>query len=213
MTEKKFIDWTVIEVDFRAGIKPLRQMADEHDVSHVAISKRAKKDGWTRDLAGRIKQKAEEKVNKAAVNTEVNTQKVLTEQTVVEANAELQYRIRIEHRTDIGRSRKLFGSLLLELELETASPGLFASLGELMDESGPDATGTWRKDRLNELYQKVISQTGRIDGAKKLTEMLEKLIKMERQAFGIDDTDQGSSTVDDLLKSLGQKIANDLQVS
>lgn len=200
------IDWIAIEAEYRAGIKPLRQIGEEQGITHGAINKRAKRDEWTRDLAAKIKHKADEKVSKAAVSIEVSNAKMVTEKQVVEANADLQYRIRIEHRTDIGRTRMLFRNLLGELEAETISIDLFQSLGELLDTSGPDATGTWRKDKLNEIYQKVISSGGRIDGAKKLTEMLEKLIKLERQAFGIEDGEGENDAGDTLLKALGAKL-------
>ena len=52
-------DWEKIEADYRAGIKTLRQIAGEHGVSHVAINKRAKRDGWSRDLSAKIAAKAE----------------------------------------------------------------------------------------------------------------------------------------------------------
>ena len=41
-------DWERIELDYRAGIKTLRQIADGSGVSHVAVSKRAHKHGWER---------------------------------------------------------------------------------------------------------------------------------------------------------------------
>ena len=44
-------DWERIELDYRAGIKTLRQIADENGISHGAINKRAKRDGWERDLS------------------------------------------------------------------------------------------------------------------------------------------------------------------
>ena len=51
-TNKPAPDWEKIEADYRAGIKTLRQIAGEHGVTHGAINKRAKRDGWSRaDLA------------------------------------------------------------------------------------------------------------------------------------------------------------------
>ena len=50
----KAVDWERIELDYRAGIKTLRQIAEENGISHVAINKRAKRDGWTRDLSAKI---------------------------------------------------------------------------------------------------------------------------------------------------------------
>lgn len=41
-------DWERIELDYRAGIKSLREIADGSGVSHVAVSKRASKHGWQR---------------------------------------------------------------------------------------------------------------------------------------------------------------------
>lgn len=207
MTEKttetaKTVNWTAIETDYRAGIKPLRQIAEEQGISHVAINKRAKRDGWVRDLGAKIKAKAEEKVTKAAVTKSVTTERTVTEKAVVEANAELQYRIRMEHRQDIGRGRKLFQALLAEVESITDWRELFEEIAELYDQSGPDENGRWKTDKANELYRKIISGAGRVDSAKKLTEMLEKLVKLEREAFGIDKGEGQSSPLDEVLKKL-----------
>ena len=48
---QKAIDWEAIELDYRLGIKTLRQIAEEHEITHGAINKRAKKLGWERDLS------------------------------------------------------------------------------------------------------------------------------------------------------------------
>ena len=36
------IDWEKIELDYRAGIKTMRQIADENGITHGAVNKRAK---------------------------------------------------------------------------------------------------------------------------------------------------------------------------
>jgi len=45
-------DWLEIEGDFRAGVKSLREIANEHGLTEGAIRKRAKRDGWLRDPSG-----------------------------------------------------------------------------------------------------------------------------------------------------------------
>ena len=80
------IDWEKIEIDYRAGIKPLRQIAEEHGITHGAVNKRAKRDEWTRDLSAKIQSKADAKVSKAAVSAEVSAAKLATEQVVVEVD-------------------------------------------------------------------------------------------------------------------------------
>lgn len=51
MADKKVIDWEAIELDYMAGIKTLRVIAEEHGISHVAINKRAKRDEWVRGVS------------------------------------------------------------------------------------------------------------------------------------------------------------------
>ena len=46
MAEKKVIDWEKIELDYRSGVKSLREIASEQGVSDTAIRKRAKRDNW-----------------------------------------------------------------------------------------------------------------------------------------------------------------------
>ena len=112
---------------------------------------------------------------------------------IIAANATVAANVILEHRTDIRRGRTLFQNLLTELEGQVADPGLFEQLGDLMDTSteADDEGGRARQDKLNEIYRKVISMPGRVDSAKKLTETLEKLVKMERQAFGLDNAEPG----------------------
>ena len=47
MTEKKQPDWEKIELDYRAGIKTLREIASEHGLSDGAVRKRAKRSHLT----------------------------------------------------------------------------------------------------------------------------------------------------------------------
>lgn len=54
-TDKQAVDWLSIEKHYRAGIFPLRKIADEYGVTEGAIRKRAKRDGWSRDPSAKIK--------------------------------------------------------------------------------------------------------------------------------------------------------------
>lgn len=181
-------DWGQIEADYRAGVKPLRQIAEEHGITHGAINKRAKKLEWTRDLAGKINAKADALVSKAAVSSEVSAARLVTEKAVVDANATLQYQIRMEHRADIKRSRSLFQTLLGELEVTTThAEQIEALFDEVHKAPGPDAKGPEHAayNKLLKALNDVLSIPGRVDSGKKIVEMLEKLVRMEREAFGI----------------------------
>lgn len=47
--ENKPIDWDGIERDYRAGVMSVREIAKWYGVSHTAINKRAKAEGWVRE--------------------------------------------------------------------------------------------------------------------------------------------------------------------
>lgn len=182
-------DWERIELDYRAGIKTLRQIAEEHGITHGAVNKRAKASGWERDLSAKIQAKADALVSKAMVSSEVSADTKKKEQAVVEANAQAVADVRIAHRKDIQHARSITTALLTELEHQAGPENaqLLEQLGELMRK--PDEKG---QDKLNELYQKIISLPGRAKTMKDLGESLRVLVALERQAYGIkDDADAG----------------------
>ena len=196
----KAADWERIELDYRAGIKTLRQIADEHGISHVAVAKRAKRDGWTRDLAGKIQAKADELVNKSLVTSAVTAQTKIAEKSVIDANAQAVADIRLAHRSDIRRARNLTNSLLAELEAQTdpSTLAMLHELGELL--RNEDDNG---QDRRNDLYTKVISLSERSKTMKTLADSLRVVVDMERTAFSM-DKDQGPAA--DPLTSLLKTI-------
>ena len=194
-------DWEKIEADYRAGIKTLRQIAGEHGVSHVAINKRAKRDGWSRDLSAKIAAKADELVTKGAVTSAVTTESRISEREIIDANAQAIVSVRLSHRRDIQRSRRIAMALLEELEQQAGGEqvAMLEQLGELL--RSEDDKG---QDKLNDLYHKVISLPGRAKTMKDLGESLRVLVTLERQAFGLDDKDQKPQ---DSLTTLLQTIA------
>jgi len=182
--DKKAPDWERIEADYRAGLLSVREIAASQGITHGAINKRAKRDGWERDLTAKIRAKADALVSKREVSKLVSAEKVATDKVIVEANAEVIAGIRMAHRSDIRRSRALAMSMLEELEVQTTDLDLFQELGEILrseDERG--------NDKRNDIYNKVIANAGRVDSMKKLAETLRILIGLEREAYNISPDD------------------------
>ena len=177
---KAGVDWERIEAEYRAGVRSLREIAADHpNTNHVAISRKAKKEGWTRDLSERIRKEADARVTRQAVTVDVTADKP-SDEDVIAANAQAIVNVKLSHRKSITRKRTLVDKLLAELEGQTDENGLFEQLGELM--RAEDDKGV---DKLNDLYKKVISLPQRIDGMKKLAETLKILISLERESFDI----------------------------
>jgi hypothetical protein len=186
-SEKKIIDWETLSVHYRAGIRSLKDMGLQFGVSDAAIIKKARKEGWTRDLKGKIKAKADKLVSVAMVSAEVSAQTKVTEKLTIEVEAQVRSRIILSHRQDIPAARKLVSKLFKELELQTDGIELLRELGEIMRE--PNESG---QDKRNDLYNKVISLSGRSTTLKSLVDSLKVMIALEREAFGLDDDGKSS---------------------
>jgi len=182
MTQEKKAapDWERIEADYRAGLLSVREIAASQGITHGAINKRAKRDGWERDLSAKIKAKADSLVSKREVSTQVSAEKVVTDRLIVEANAEVIAQVRLSHRADISRSRRLVMTLLEELEHQTEHRELYEKLGELM--MSPDENG---RDKLFEAYMKAMALSGRTSTMKALSDSLKTLIGLEREAYDL----------------------------
>ncbi|AXF52815.1 MAG: hypothetical protein [Podoviridae sp. ctdb7] len=200
MSEKQCPDWERIEQLYRAGLLSVREIAASQGITHGAINKRAKRDGWVRDLKAKIKAKADSLVSKSLVSTPVSVDTIKSERDTVEANAQVIANVRISHRTDLGRYRKLANKLLEELEGLTENRELFEELGEILH--NPEDT------RLSDAYHKVIALPSRTKTLKDLGDTLKVLITLERQAYSIDDEqpvdDRSKLTEDELDRRIAK---------
>lgn len=126
----KKIDWERVERDYRAGIRSLQDIGQEYGISAPGILKRAKKEGWTRNLAERIREKTEAMVSLAVVNGKVNAKvngkvnakvngkRALTlvgEKATVEAVAEEMTQTILGQRADVKFAREAVSGLWLRL--------------------------------------------------------------------------------------------------
>lgn len=213
MNDKQPTDWERIEQLYRAGVLSLREIAIAcPGPNHVAIARRAKKFGWVQDLSAKIKAKANDLVTRQAVTADVTAERAVSDKAVIEINAQAIASIRMAHRGDIARGRRLTNKLLDELEGLTDNRELFDQLGELMRD--PDDNGF---DKRNDLYGKVISLPGRSKTMKEMADTLKTLVSLERQAFNLDEaegdrppgSDTGRSPVDaSLITALIGKLVD-----
>ena len=195
MTTSKTIDWEALSLDYRSGLMSLRELAAKYGITHGAVNKRAKRDGWVRDLAPMVQARAKELVSRATVSMvsnpvsgEVYREPTVEEEAKVMTEAQVVAEVVLSERKDIRKSRELGVKLFGELEAMTDERELFARLGELMH--SPDDKG---KDRLNEIYLKVISMPGRVGAYKQLTDAIKTMVGLERQSYGLSDNANGDS--------------------
>lgn len=170
------IDWAAVEVDYRPNAMSLRTIGERHGCTEGAIRKKAKKEGWVRDLSEKIKARADDLVRREMVRSSTQT-----ESEIVNANAQNSATVQIKERRDVTTARSLVMNLLMELESQVVGKEIYGNLGELL--RSDDNNGV---DKLNDIYNKVISFPGRVDSMKKLGETLKTLIELERKVYKID---------------------------
>ncbi len=136
-TEAIAPDWGKIELDYRAGIKVLRQIASEHGITEGAIRKRAKAEDWERDLGAKIQAKSDAIVQKETVRNLVRKEySAYHENDLVTANAEITAGVRLEHRKDVQNLRRIAKKFSEELEADETDvplPAKITSLKNLSD--------------------------------------------------------------------------------
>ncbi|MFA9287672.1 hypothetical protein ACCQ08_23025 [Comamonas sp. SY3] len=182
---RQAVDWERIELDYRAGIKSLREIAEGSGTSHVNIAKRAKKLGWTRDLSAKIQSKADALVNAALVNTPVNNASPAAERETVEAAASTQASVRLAERADIQRSRSICMGLMAELEQQSVNPKLMAEVVAILRGTPAEEMTKEQRSKLAEAASKAASLSSRSSTMRSLSESLRILVGLERQAYGI----------------------------
>lgn len=176
---KKPVDWEKIELQYRAGILTLREIAAEHGITHGAINKRANKESWSRDLGAKIKAKAEELVSKALVSKEVSEAKKVSERAMVDAGAAAIVAVKSKHKAHIDRAWENIAILQDEQESLSLNHHLYLQVAEIVSGEGADA------DRQLSLVRRVLELPNRIDGQKKIVEMIKTNATIERDTYDI----------------------------
>lgn len=107
-------DWEGIERAYRAGQLSVRAIGEKFGISHAAISKRAKKEGWQRDLTDQVRAAVKSKVTKA-VTTSGYQPGAVTDADIIEEAAEAGAAVVLAHRADLAQWRGIANKLCVAL--------------------------------------------------------------------------------------------------
>ena len=177
MAAPKKVDYERIEAGWRAGVKSPAQLAAEYteetgiNVSRAAIIKHFDKLGVPRNLDAKVHAKADAMVTQAMVTGKVSTDTNRRDSGIVDQAATEVATVRLSHRTDIQRSKRIANRLLEQLEALPVPPAPTAD----KPQSEQMAQNTLCIGILKD--QSVILD--------KLVGTQKTLVAMEREAFGI----------------------------
>lgn len=107
-------DWEGIERAYRAGQLSVRTIGEKFGISHAAISKRAKKEGWQRDLTDQVRAAVKSKVTKA-VTTSGYQSCAVTDAEIIEEASEAGAAVVLAHRSDLAQWRGIANKLCVAL--------------------------------------------------------------------------------------------------
>lgn len=172
-------DWERVERDYRAGILSLREIANSQGITEGAIRKRAKAQGWERDLSAKV----QEKVRNELVRNEVRAahqNDPQTEREIVEHAAATVVQVVRSHRKAISQGQALVELLTKQL-IDVA--GKREQFEEAIDLECADDESPKRRAML----MKAVSLGTHASVAVNLANATKTWVGLERQAFSIKD--------------------------
>jgi hypothetical protein len=196
------VDWEAIEHEYRSSQLSTHQIGALHAISHTMVVRRAKRLGWTRNLAGRVRTAVKaalviDPLNDPLIDrrqapeaplapldtypaTRPDTPMTLEEQErVVETAAARAVMVVRSHRRDIAQARMLVRTLMSEL-MDTSRYG-----GQL-EEAVLEETAADRNNQRRAAMLRAVSLPARATMIRDLSTAMSKLVALERQAFNLD---------------------------
>lgn len=185
-------DWEAVERDYRAGLLSLREIAGPAGITEGAIRKRAKVNGWERNLTAKVN----EKVRNDLVRAEVRAaHRESTEREIIDQAAATVVQVVRSHRTRISKHTELVE--LLSEQLVSAAGKREDIEDVIFDETALDKDGKRRSAMM-----RAVSLPTHASTAVNLANALKTLIGLERQAFSIKD--ESEAPIDPLATLLSR---------
>lgn len=177
MPERKPTDWEAIEREYRAGQLSVSEIGRQQGVSHTAINKRAKAQGWTRNLAAKVREAVSAKLVSDGVSA-------TNARETIEASASRVVELVRSHRADISKGRSIAQTLFDEL-VEGSDPENREAIEEEIEDATRGEGAAAAKRRA--MMLRAVALPSRASTLLSLASAVKTLVGLERQAFGMGD--------------------------
>ena len=108
-------EWDEVELLYSKGF-PLRDIAEQFNITHAAINKKAKKENWERLSNEKIALKAGNLITKNLAQDYLPNDKKISHETIIDATAKAIADLTQNHTHTLKKQRKLLNDFLQELE-------------------------------------------------------------------------------------------------
>lgn len=177
-------DWELIEREYRTGRFSLAQLEARHGVNRSNISRRAKKHGWQKDLSGKVRERTQQKITRAALPPEAQAAYDDQDEAVIESAANENAAVVKGHRKSLERMRGIASRYSEILEEQLSRGTITVDLGD---------GSTTEIDIPLEYVGKCLGHG---------TQALERIVKMERQNYGLDTESSKENSHEEALDAL-----------
>lgn len=200
---RKSPDWSHIELQYRAGVPSIREIARQHGVSEGAVRARANRaePPWDRSLAERVRIVADQKRIHDIAGDQARTK---TTAEVVESAATAIFQVVKGHRRVLGMAMQDAELALAMVHEQIAHGETLVLAVEQMTEEPPagSESAAERRQRLRH-RDKLMAVIGLGEGIERLATLsstIRTLTMAERVAWGVDRADAQKTGVDALVE-------------
>ena len=92
---RKRVDWEAVEKDYRTGQHSLRELGEKHGCNNALIARKAKAEGWKKDLSKQVRDRAKAKAVEKRTGKQADAE-------IVEAASEAGAEILARHQGRVG---------------------------------------------------------------------------------------------------------------
>lgn len=208
---KKKINWDGIRDYYATGKYHNTDLAVRFKCSESAIRRKAKMEKWPKDLSVKIKHKA---VEKAAAKQAMIPPGDLAPVELVEIISEQSADIVIGHRKDISKARKILEMMLEELAITSVDPvRLEEALNVICQQEKDNLADSVSYARFVKYIKGALSLNNRAGVMRNLSNAMEKLVSLERQAYDM-DAEESTKPLDHVpLEERVKKYTQELQLT
>jgi hypothetical protein len=196
--KRKSYDWEAVEKEWRTDQLSNVQIGKLYECSEGAIRKRAKKYGWKKDLAKKVRVRVREKLVRDEVRIHSpqtdeadNKPNEADDEAIVEQAASTRFEVIRSHYKRIRTSSDAVEVLMEQLKN-------VAITREELEEFILQETKDDKSPKRRNIMLKAVSLPQHASTVLNLTTALKNLITLERQAFGLDDKNKEEEVLDSL---------------
>jgi len=162
-------DWEAVERDYRTGRYSLTELSSMHGPAKPTIGLRAKREGWTKDLSGPVRQRTREKLTRGVLSDEALEALEGDDRAIVEEVSSVSAAVVKGHRKQLTAWREI-----LDKYTDRVTTQLDAEKLQVMDKSG---------ERVE--IDVPLDYIGKSLNAG--TQALDRVVRLERESYGLDD--------------------------